>query len=126
MSCTPCSAGTATPASPCLRHLGNAGTQARLAMGWAPEDPLLHVSFAALANAAGARRLDPAIMTTGRPVILDVLGQVGLAKPWARDAAAVTVAGGTTAIPWTVPLDTREARCLAGFLHTACLVLSPP
>ncbi len=107
-----------------LPALGNAGTQARLAMGWAPGDPLLHVSFAALANAAGARRLDPAIMTTGRPVILDVLGRVGLAKPWARDAAAVTVAGGTTAIPWTVPLDTREARCLAGFLHTACLVLT--
>src|SRR5260370_17850663 len=77
-----------------LPALGNAGTQARLAMGWAPDDPLLHVSFAALANAAGARRLDPPIMTTSRPVILDVLGQVGLATPWAREPAAAPLPPG--------------------------------
>ena len=27
-------------------------------------------------------------------------------------------------IPWTVPLDDREARHLAGFLHTACLIIT--
>ena len=42
-----------------LPALGNAGIQARLAMGWAPDDPLLHVSFTALANTAGARQLGP-------------------------------------------------------------------
>jgi len=25
-------------------------------------------------------------------------------------------------IPWTIPLDGKEARYLAGFLHTACLI----
>ena len=102
--------------------MGNPGIQGRLAKGWAPDDPLLPVSFAALANTAGARQLDPGIIAEGRPAILDALRQVGLARPWARDAACVAAADGTTAIPWTVPLDDMEARHLAGFLHTACLV----
>ena len=123
MSCTPCSAGTATPASPCrTRQRGHPGPPGHGvgARGPAAARQLRGPGERRRRQAARPRHHDhrPA------PVILDVLGQVGLAKPWARDAAAVTVAGGTTAIPWTVPLDTREARCLAGFLHTACLVLT--
>ena len=68
-------------ASPCLPALGNAGIQARLAMGCAPDDPLLHVSFTTLANTAGARQPGPAIATAGL-AILDALGQVGLARTW--------------------------------------------
>ena len=107
-----------------LPALGNAGIQARLAMGWAPDDPLLHVSFTALANTAGARQLDPAIATAGRPAILDALGQVGLARTWARGAPAVTAADGPALVPWTVPLDGRDARNLVGVLHTACLIIT--
>ena len=105
-----------------LQAMGNPGIQGRLAKGWAPGDPLLPVSFAALANTAGARQLNPGIIAEGRQAILDALRQVGLARPWARDAACVAAADGTTVIPWTVPLDDMEARHLAGFLHTACLV----
>ncbi len=107
-----------------LPAIGNAHIQARLARGWAPDDPLLHVSFAALANTAGARQLDPGILAEGRPAILDALRQAGVAKPWARDAADVVPADGTAATPWTVPLDGKEARYLAGFLHTACLIIT--
>src|SRR5260370_386598 len=53
-----------------LPALGNAGTQARLAMGWPPDDPLLHVSSAALPTAPGASRLAPPSMTTAQPVSL--------------------------------------------------------
>jgi hypothetical protein len=107
-----------------LPALGNAGIQARLAMGWAPDDPLLHVSFTALANTAGAAQLDPAIAGAGRPAILDVLGQVGLARTWARGAATVTAADGSALVPWTVPLDGRDVRDLACVLHTACLIIT--
>ena len=58
MSCTAVLGRHLDAGDPC-RRLGNAGIQARLARGWAPGDPLLPVSFAALANAAGARRLRP-------------------------------------------------------------------
>ena len=47
--------------------MGNAHIQARLAKGWAPDDPLLHVSFAALASAAGAKQLGPGILAEARP-----------------------------------------------------------
>src|SRR5208337_2038218 len=81
-------------------------------------------SFTALANTAGARQLDPAIATAGRPAILDALGQVGLARTWARGAPAVTAADGSALVPWTVPLDGRDARDLACVLHTACLIIT--
>ena len=66
MSCTARSRWHLDAGEP-LPALGNAGIQARLAMGWSPDDPLLHVSFTALANTAGARQLHPAVSTAGRP-----------------------------------------------------------
>ena len=98
--------------------------RARLARGWDPSDPLLNVSFGALARAAGAKQLDPQLLTAARPAILDAVHRVGVAKPWGRDAADVTPADGSAPIPWTVPLDAMDVRDLPGFLHTACLIIT--
>jgi len=107
-----------------LHSLGNAHIQARLTKGWAPGDPLLPVSFTALANAAGARRPGPGVIAGGRPAVLAALDRVGAAKPWGRDAAEVAAADGTAVIPWTIPLDAGEIRDLAGLVRTACLIIT--
>jgi hypothetical protein len=112
--------GTGEP----LHTLGNAHIQARLTKGWAPGDPLLPVSFTALANAAGARRLGPGIAAEGRPAVLAALDRVGAARPWGRYAAEVAAADGTAAIPWTMPLDTGEICDLTGLVRTACLIIT--
>ena len=49
----------------------------RLGEGWAADDPLLPVSYQALARAAGAKRLDPHALADARPAIVAVLGKVG-------------------------------------------------
>jgi len=107
-----------------LRTLGNAHIRARLTSGWAPDDPLLPVSFTALANTAGARRLGPGVAAEGRPAVLAVLDRVGTARPWGRGAAEVAAADGTAAIPWTMPLDTGEICDLTGLVRTACLIIT--
>jgi len=98
--------------------------KSRLAEGWDPSDPLLPVSFAALARAAGAQRLSPQILHDGRPAILDAVSQVGIAHPWGRDAAGSVVADGSATVPWTVPLSALEVRALRCYLHTACLIIT--
>ena len=107
-----------------LQSIADQHIQDRLDQGWAAEDPLLPVNFKALIYAAGARVSAPRVLAEARPAILDALRQVGLAKPWARHAADVAVADGTTATPWTLPLDSREVRYLAGFTHTACVIIT--
>ena len=116
--------GRHTDAGEPLQALGNADIQARLAKGWAPDDPLLPVSFAALANTAGARRLDPGIATEAGPP--SSTHSARSASPGRGHATPPASPPPTArrAIPWTVPLDDREARDLAGFLHTACLIIT--
>jgi integrase len=107
-----------------LHSLGNAHIQARLTKGWAPGDPLLPVSFTALANAAGARRPGPGVVADARPAVLAALDRVGAAKPWGRAAAEVAAADDTAVIPWTTPLDTAEICDLTSLVRTACLIIT--
>ncbi|MGO8889490.1 MAG: hypothetical protein ACLP8X_17265 [Streptosporangiaceae bacterium] len=96
----------------------------RLGEGWAADDPLLPVSYQALARAAGAKRLDPHALADARPAIVAVLGKVGTAKPWGRGAAEVTTADGAASLPWTLPLDTLDLQDMTGLLRTSCLVIT--
>jgi len=77
----------------------------------------LHVL--ALASAAGAKRFDPHALAEARPAIAAVLGKVGTAKPWGRDAADVTSADGAVGLPWTLPLDTLDLQDMIGLLRTS-------
>jgi len=107
-----------------LVSVGNRTINRRLAAGWDPGDPLLPVSYGALARAAGAKRLDPHALTDARPAIVAVSGKVGTAKPWGRDAAEVTSADGTASLPWTLPLDTLDVQDMTGLIRTSCLLIT--
>ncbi len=107
-----------------LEATRDVSARARLQQGWDPADPLLHVSFTALAREAGAGRIRPAPLAAARPLIEQTLALVGTAKPWARQAAHVSRADGTGMAAWTLPLDERDIRDLAGYVHTACLLLT--
>ena len=97
---------------------------ARLRQGWSPDDPLLTVSFTALAREAGTGRIRPAPLAAIRPLIEQAVAAAGTAKPWGRHAAQVPRADGTGTTPWTLPLDERDVRDLTGYAHTACLLLT--
>jgi hypothetical protein len=98
--------------------------RARLHRGWSPDDPLLSVSFTALAREAGTGRLRPAPLAAIRPLIEQAVEIVGTAKPWGRGAARVPRADDAGTTPWTLPLDERDIRDLTGYAHTACLLLT--
>jgi hypothetical protein len=97
---------------------------ARLQRGWDPGDPILGVSFTALALEAGTGRLRRAALAAARPLIEQAVAISGTAKPWARSAAHVPRADSTGTTPWTLPLEEHDIRNLTGYVHTACLLLA--
>ena len=107
-----------------LEAVRDVTARARLRQGWHTGDPLLNVSFTALAREAGTGRIRPAPLAAVRPMIEQTVAIVGTAKPWGRQAAHVPRADDTGTTPWTVPLDERDVRDLAGYAHTACLLLA--
>jgi integrase len=107
-----------------LEAVRDVTARARLRQGWSPGDPLLNVSFTALAREAGTGRIRPAALATIRPLIEQALAIAGTAKPWGRQAAHVPLADGSGTAPWTLPLDERDIRDLVGYAHTACLLLA--
>lgn len=107
-----------------LEAVRDVTARARLRQGWSPGDPLLNVSFTALAREAGTGRIRPAALVTIRPLIEQALAIAGTAKPWGRQAAHVPRADGAGTTPWTPPLDERDVRDLVGYAHTACLLLT--
>jgi integrase len=107
-----------------LEAVRDVTARARLRQGWSPDDPLLNVSFTALAREAGTGRIRPEPLAAMRPLIEQAVAAVGTAKPWGRQAAQVPRADGTGTTPWTLPLDERDVRDLTGYAHTACLLLT--
>jgi integrase len=107
-----------------LEAVRDVTARARLRQGWSPGDPLLNVSFTALAREARTGRIRLAALATLRPLIEQALAIAGTAKPWGRHAAHVPRADDTGTTPWTLPLDERGIRDLTGYAHTACLLLT--
>jgi hypothetical protein len=107
-----------------LEAVRDINARARLSQGWSPGDPLLNVSFTALAREAGTGRIRPGPLAAARPRIEQTLALVGTAKPWGRQAEQVPLAAGPGTVPWTLPLDERDIRDLVGYAHTACLLLT--
>jgi integrase len=107
-----------------LEAVRDIDVRTRLRQGWNPGDPLLNVSFKALAREAGTGRTRPRVLAKARPLIEQTLALVGTAKPWGRQAGHVPRADDTGTTPWTLPLDERDIRDLTGYAHTACLLLT--
>jgi hypothetical protein len=132
--------GRFTPASPeairaVLRHhqtamipldrLQDSHVRQRLSQGWDPADPLLTVSFNALARQAGKDVVRTATITKLRCEIEHCAELAGIVKPWARQAAQVPRADNPGhQVAWTQPLDQQQARDLGGYLITACLLVT--
>ncbi len=113
-----------TDAGQPLEAVRDVTARARLRQGWSPGDPLLNVSFTALAREAGTGRIRPAALAAIRPMIEQAVAITGTAKPWGRQAAHVPRADDAGTTPWTLPLDERDIRDLTGYAHTACLLLA--
>lgn len=108
-----------------LEAVRDVDVRTRLRQGWDPDDPLLRVSFGALAREVGVGRLRPDLISLATPLLIDTIGRIGIEKPWGRRAELVPRADDiATTTPWTQPLDERDVRDLAGYLHTACLLIT--
>jgi integrase len=107
-----------------LEAVPEASVRVRLQRGWDPDDPILGVSFTALALEAGTGRLRQGALAAARPLIEQAVAVTGTAKPWARNAAHIPRADGTGTTPWTLPLEEHDIRNLASYAHTACLLLA--
>jgi hypothetical protein len=95
----------------------------RLAEGWSPDDPLLPVSFTALSRKIGIRQYHGPWWEKVRGEIEATVAQVGVDKPFARDAAMVPRADGAGEVPWTGPVTERELRDLVGHARAVAAVV---
>ncbi|MFE6156617.1 site-specific integrase [Streptomyces sp. NPDC057889] len=94
----------------------------RLADGWDPDDPLLQVNLISLAQETGRHAFHHTWLPTLRSQLEKAVGEVGLAKRWGRTAALVERADGRGSVPWTLPMNTTEARLQLSRARTACLI----
>lgn len=94
----------------------------RLAAGWEPDDPLLWVNLISLAHETGRRAFHYTWLPTLRGHLEKAVREVGLSKRWGRTAALVERADGQGRVPWTLPMNTTEARLQLSRARTACLI----
>ncbi|KAA2262856.1 site-specific integrase [Solihabitans fulvus] len=95
----------------------------RLSTGWDPADPLLTVSLDQIAARAGFTAFKRAWLPALRRPLEDILGRVGIAKPWGRDAAEIPVAATQNTVAWTLPLHAGEVAHLTEVARTACVLV---
>ncbi|WP_328333073.1 site-specific integrase [Streptomyces sp. NBC_00455] len=93
----------------------------RLAEGWDPDDLLLPVATGVLARQAGASQFWSRWLPALRGPLEATLAVVGVEKVFARDAAEIKAADGTSSMPWTLPLHRLEAVALVGIVRTAAI-----
>ncbi|GAA3311002.1 integrase [Streptomyces cinereospinus] len=94
----------------------------RLEQGWAEDDPLLPVAMGALARRAGLSQFCHPWLSTMRPALEDALAQVGVERPFGREAELVPAADGTPSTPWTLPLSRLQAVAVVGIVRTAAII----
>ena len=95
----------------------------RLAEGWSPDDPLLPVATGLLARQAGFSQCWSRWLPALRGPLETAVASVGVEKVFARDAVEITPAGGTSSLPWTVPLHRLQALALVGIVRTAAIIV---
>lgn len=104
-----------------LRELPTLQLARRQELGWSPDDPLLTVSFGALAEHTGCTDVRWNTFTPAlRTLTEETLALVGMDKPWARNAPLVAHADTGEPVPWTLPLHTKEVVDLVQITRTAC------
>ncbi|MFD7064517.1 site-specific integrase [Streptomyces sp. NPDC059906] len=94
----------------------------RLEQGWVEDDPLLPVAMGTLARRAGLSQFCHPWLPTMRPALEDALAQVGVERPFGREADLVPAADGKASLPWTLPLSRLQAVALVGIVRTAAII----
>ncbi|MFJ9344341.1 hypothetical protein ACIRP0_34435 [Streptomyces sp. NPDC101733] len=95
----------------------------RLADGWSADDPLLAVATGVLARQAGVTQFRSSWMHHLRGPLEDALASVGVKEVFGRDAAEITAADSSSALPWTPPLHRLQAVALVGIVRTAAMIV---
>jgi hypothetical protein len=111
------SAGTALP------MMEDHDIAARIADGWAAEDPLLPLATGALARTAAYSQFWARWIPTMRGPLEQAVASVGVEKVFGRDAADTPAADGSGTLPWTLPLHRSQAVALIGFVRTASIIV---
>jgi hypothetical protein len=101
------SAGTALP------MMEEHDIAARIAEGWAADDPLLPLATGALARTAGYSQFWTRWIPTMRGPLEQAVASVGVEKVFARDGT----------LPWTLPLHRSQAVALIGVVRTASIIV---
>ncbi|WP_427007236.1 hypothetical protein [Pseudarthrobacter sp. H2] len=96
---------------------------ARIADGWAAEDPLLPLATGALARTAGYSQFWARWIPTMRGPLEQAVASVGVEKVFGRDAADTPAADGSGTLPWTLPLHRSQAVALIGTVRTASIIV---
>ncbi|WP_063801649.1 hypothetical protein [Streptomyces curacoi] len=89
--------------------------------------PLRYLAASRLGRRIGVRELsrsEPYQRLKEDPVLLELAVEVGFAGAWARNAAPIPRADTKEPVPWTRPLADGDVEIMAGYVVTACLVLT--
>lgn len=95
----------------------------RLNEGWSPQDPLLQVSFSALAQEVGVLQIPGGWWDELRVELEATVSAVGVSWAWGQDASEIDRADGGGLVAWTEPLGGRDVIDLASVANTAALVV---
>ncbi|MCX4573547.1 hypothetical protein OHB41_10205 [Streptomyces sp. NBC_01571] len=87
-------------------------------------DPLAHLAWGRLARMAGASVFNEYAREQVLPEIRELAVEVGIERPWARQAALVARGDDSERVPWTAPLGEEDLQLMANYVVTACLVLT--
>jgi integrase len=86
-------------------------------------DPLWEISLRDVAIEAGIGHFRTEWLPALRPALERAVAAVGVAEPYARNAALIARADRDGETPWTLPLSERHARSLVNVVRTACLLV---
>lgn len=96
----------------------------RLARGWDPHDPLLHLAWHPVvvdSVAAMGRRRD---LERLRPELERWVQQCGIEQPWGRNAVSVARKDTGEMVKWTEPMNRHELDATIYALTSACFYLT--
>ncbi|MBK3623293.1 integrase [Streptomyces sp. MBT49] len=87
-------------------------------------NPLSHMSWGHLARMAGVGAFNEYAREQVLPEILELAAEVGIERPWARQAALIARADNGQQVPWTHPVGEEDLQLMANYVVTACLTLT--
>ncbi|GLF95221.1 integrase [Streptomyces yaizuensis] len=88
------------------------------------DGPLSALCWSGLARRVGANRVTGEAREAVLPLLVEAAGELGFQRPWPRQTAAVARLNDGALILWTAPVAADDLPTTAGYVVTACLVLT--